>query len=93
MRSPREAANAKGLMTKEEIIYTLTAVFQKVFDDGELRVNREMTAQDVRSWDSLRHIELIGAVERDFGIRFKLREIASMKNVGDMIDLVHAKTA
>ena len=86
-----ESANAKCPMNKEQISYKLTSVFQKIFADADLRISREMTADDVASWDSLRHIQLISAVETEFGIRFKLREVVSMKNVGDLIDLVHAK--
>jgi acyl carrier protein len=36
---------------------------------------------------------LISAVEVAFGIKFKLREILGMKNVGDLIDLLHIKKA
>jgi acyl carrier protein len=50
-----------------------------------------MTAQDIEKWDSLRHIQLISEVERVFGIKFKLREILHMNNVGDLIDLITAK--
>ena len=52
-----------------------------------------MTAQDVEKWDSLRHVQLISEVETTFGIKFKLREIMSMNNVGDLIDLIDIKKA
>jgi acyl carrier protein len=39
----------------------------------------------------LRHIQLMSEVESAFRIKFKLREVLSMKNVGDLIDLIHAK--
>ena len=78
-------------MKKEEITGELKAVFQKVLEENDIAISRELTAQDIENWDSLRHIQLISAVERDFGIKFKLREVMSMKNVGDLIDLIHAK--
>jgi acyl carrier protein len=56
-----------------------------------MSITREMTAQDVEKWDSLRHIQLISEVERAFEIKFKLREVLSMRNVGDLMDLIHAK--
>jgi len=80
-------------MKKEEITGKLKSVFQKVLDENDIPITREMTAQDIEKWDSLRHIQLISEVERDFGIKFKLREVVSMKNVGDLIDLIHTKTA
>jgi acyl carrier protein len=79
------------LMEKEEITDKLKSVFQKVLEENDITITREMTAQDIEKWDSLRHIQLINEVERAYGITFKLREVLSMKNVGDLIDLIHAK--
>ena len=78
-------------MEKEAITNKLKSVFQKVLEEKEITITREMTAQDVEKWDSLRHVQLISEVESAFGIKFKLREIMSMNNVGDLIDLIHAK--
>jgi acyl carrier protein len=78
-------------MEKEEMTGKLKSVFQKVLEENDITITREMTAQDIEKWDSLRHIQLISEVERAFGIKFKLREVLSMKNVGDLIDLIHAK--
>jgi acyl carrier protein len=80
-------------MDKEEITGKLKMVFETVFQEDDLPITREMTAADVEKWDSLRHIELITAVETAFGTKFKLREVLSMKNVGDLIDLIHTKRA
>ena len=78
-------------MEKEEITGQLKSVFQKVLEENDISITREMTAKDIEKWDSLRHIQLINEVERAYGIKFKLREVLSMKNVGDLIDLIHAK--
>ena len=78
-------------MEKEAITSTLNSVFQKVLEEKDITITREMTAQDVEKWDSLRHVQLISEVERAFGIKFKLREVLRMKNVGDLIDLIDAK--
>ena len=80
-------------MIHEEITGTLKTVFQNVFDESDITITREMTAQDVESWDSLHHIQLISEVERAFKIKFKLREVMGMKSVGDLIDLIDRKTA
>lgn len=81
------------MATKDEKTQKLTAVFKETFQNRDLVIARETTAQDVEGWDSLAHVQLIIAVETAFGIKFKLREIMGMKNVGDMIDLIDAKTA
>ena len=79
-------------MIHEEITGTLKTVFQSVFDESDITITRKMTAQDVESWDSLHHIQLISEVERAFKIKFKLREVMGMKSVGDLIDLIDRKT-
>ena len=63
-------------------------VFQDVFDDEEITVNDETTADDIEDWDSLEHINLIVAVENCFGIKFNMGEVTTMKNVGAMVDLI-----
>jgi acyl carrier protein len=80
-------------MDKQEITGKLKTVFEKVFQEKDLTITREMTAADVEKWDSLRHIELISEVEMAFETKFRLREVLSMKNVGDLIDLIHTKRA
>ena len=75
-------------MTREEVFEKLNEVFQDVFDDEEIIVNDETTADDIEDWDSLEHINLIVAVENCFGIKFNMGELTTMKNVGAMVDLI-----
>jgi len=78
-------------MTREEIYVKLNEVFQDVFDDEDITVNDETTAEDIEDWDSLEHINLIVAVERAFGIKFTMGETTSMKNVGAMADIIQER--
>ena len=75
-------------MDKTTIISRLNEVFRDVFDDDSISVNENTTSADIEDWDSIEHINLIGAVEREFGMRFKMREVSGMKNVGEMIDII-----
>ena len=73
-------------------IYTrLNKVFRDVFDDDSITVNPKTTANDIEDWDSLEHITLISAVEREFKMKFKMGEISSMRNVGAMASIVAAR--
>jgi acyl carrier protein len=72
------------------VLDELTSVFQQVFDDDELVVTRATTAADVEGWDSLTHVTLMLGIEKRFGIRFKSAQVASLKNVGEMADLVES---
>jgi acyl carrier protein len=76
----------------EDIINRLNVIFRRVFEDESIHVTNELTASDVKNWDSLSHIAMITAVEREFRIKFKLKELVSMKNVGDLIRNIAGKT-
>lgn len=68
-------------------------VFKDMFDDDELVLARETTAKDVAGWDSLMHVRLVLQIEKTFNIRFLSSEVASLKNVGEFVDLINAKVA
>lgn len=70
----------------------LQEIFRKVFSDSELILKDEMTAKDVSGWDSLNHINLIAAVEGSFSIKFSMREITSLRSVGELKELISQKT-
>lgn len=74
-----------------EIYARLNEVFQDVFDDDSLTVNENTTAADVEDWDSLSHITLIAAVEDEFRMKFSMKEVVEMKNVGEMVALIAAR--
>ena len=75
-------------MDQREVFDRLNRVFREVFDDETIRVTPKTTADDIADWDSLEHITLISAVEREFRMKFKMGEISSMKNVGEMARIV-----
>ena len=71
-----------------EIYNRLNEVFREVFDDDSTTVNAETTAADIEDWDSLTHIQLIAAVEDEFGVKFSMKQVSSMKNVGEMAQIL-----
>ena len=75
-------------MTREEVYVKLNEVFRDVFDDEDITVTDTTTANDIDDWDSLEHINIIHAVERRFGMKFKMGEISTMKCVGEMVDII-----
>lgn len=75
-------------MTREEVFGKLNEVFRDVFDDESITVTETTTADDIEEWDSLEHINLLAAVEQEFGMKFNMGQVVSMKNVGEMADIV-----
>jgi acyl carrier protein len=81
------------MIERDTVVRRLTTVFQQTFDDPSLELHDAMTAADVDDWDSLQHIVLVLAVEREFRIRLNPAEVGKLENVGRMIELLQAKAA
>ncbi len=69
----------------------LQEIFRDIFDDEELVITEGMTAADIEDWDSLAQINLIIAIEKEFGIKFNLEEVSKLKNISEMLDLIKFK--
>jgi acyl carrier protein len=80
-------------MTQQEIYPRLTQIMRDVFDDDDLVATPELTAHDVKEWDSVNHVTLVVAVEEAFGIKFKSAELEKMKNVGQLVEQIEKKTS
>lgn len=81
----------KIIMSKEEVFEKLNEVFRDVFDDEDITVTETTTADDIEDWDSLEHINLLAAVEQEFGMKFNMGQVVSMKNVGEMAEIIMSK--
>jgi acyl carrier protein len=62
----------------------LLRVFREIFADDALTVTSATTSADVTGWDSLAHINLIYAIESEFGIEVEDERLASFENVGQL---------
>lgn len=78
-------------MSREEVFVKLNEVFRDVFDDESITVTDTTTANDIDDWDSLEHINLLAAIEQEFGMKFNMGQVVSMKNVGEMADIIISK--
>jgi acyl carrier protein len=80
------------MATEPEIYTALTEIFHDVFMRDDLVLKAELSAKDVKGWDSFKQIEIIMATEERFGMKFTTRELDSLQNVGDLVRVVAAKT-
>lgn len=78
-------------MSREDIMARLNDVFIDLFDDEDIKINDSTTANDIDDWDSLEHINLIVAIEQEFDMKFNMNEVTSMKNVGEMVDIIASR--
>ena len=74
-------------MERAEVYSRLAEVFRDVFD-REVALADQTTAADVLGWDSLNHITLIGTVEDEFDVKFPMKDVVGMKNVGELVDKI-----
>ena len=80
-------------MDDAQVYAALQDVFADVFGRDDIVLNANTSAKDVSGWDSFRHIEILVAVELRFGVRFRTRDMDALRNVGDLVRLIHDNTA
>ncbi len=80
-------------MTRDGILDSVTKLLRDIVDDDGVVLNDSTTAQDIPGWDSFNNINLMVAIEKTFGVRFKTHEIEGLRNVGELLDLVGQKLA
>lgn len=75
-------------MDRDEILKQLSLIFEEVLKQPGLKINYNMSADDIDGWDSLSNMTIISEIEKKWNVHFKLRDIVRMKNIGDMIDVI-----
>ncbi len=75
-------------MERKDVLNKVQEIIRDVFDDESLVITDETVAADVDGWDSLMHIILIGTIEDEFDIKFAMKDVVGVKNVGQLVDLI-----
>lgn len=78
-------------MTRDEVFKGVQDIFRDIFDEDDMVIEEKTNSDDVDEWDSLNHINLVSAIEKEFKINFTLGELMDLKDVGAMIDLMIEK--
>lgn len=78
-------------MDRSNVMNQLSRIFEEIVDRGSVCLSDATVPADVDGWDSLAHIQLVVAVEKQFDIKFTSEEILAWKNVGEMIDCILTK--
>ena len=71
-----------------DIYRELREIFCDVFDRDEIELTPSTTADDIEGWDSLAHLRIMMSVERAFQVRFSAAEVAALRNVGDLAEMI-----
>ena len=75
-------------MNRVQVLAELTTLLNEVLERTDVEINEATTAKDVDGWDSLNHAIFIGEIQKHFSVKFALREVIGLKQVGNICDLV-----
>lgn len=78
-------------MDRKRILAQINQVFRDTLDNDLIHIQETTQAMDIDEWDSLTHIMLVVAIEKELKIRFTSSEINSWRNIGAMIDTILPK--
>ena len=78
-------------MEKNEILAKLQEIIRETVDDEEVVITTEIVASDVDGWDSLAQVMIVGEIRNEFGVKLSSTEIATLENVGAMVDAIAEK--
>lgn len=80
------------MLTRSDVITRIEPIIRDLFDEYQGPVTATLSAKQVEQWDSLANVQLMVMVEKAFGLRFSTSEIATLKNLGELADLITART-
>ena len=78
-------------MTRKELFNGVQDIFRDIFDEDGMVIENSTNSVTIEDWDSLNHINLVSAIEKEFKIKFALKELSTLNNVGSIIDSVLEK--
>jgi acyl carrier protein len=79
-------------MERNEIVAQLTTIASEIFQVENLVLTEDMSATNVDTWTSLTFMQLLTAIEENFGFKFKMLELIKIKNMGDIIRSIESHT-
>ena len=78
-------------MERSEVLAKVQEVFCDVLGNDDIVLTENTSAQDVDEWTSLAQAQILTAIENELGMRFSLKDIMSVKTVGDIVNAIMAK--
>lgn len=73
-----------------EVNGRLETILKKVLGLTPEQATLDLSMDDLPAWDSLRHMELIAAIEAEFGLELTFDEIIRMRTVRCIQDVLTA---
>jgi acyl carrier protein len=77
-------------MGDQKILDLLARVLRDLLMDDSIVLKMDTRREDVPNWDSLMYINFIVVVEIELGIKFKVADVESFANVGEIVTRIRA---
>ena len=78
-------------MERNEILAKLQDIIRETVDDEDVVITDDTVASDVDGWDSLAQVMIVGEIRNEFGVKLTSTEIATMDNVGALVEAITRK--
>ena len=78
-------------MERTELAAKLRRILITILKHENFEMKDELSAAEVDGWDSLTHMVIITEIEKTFGMKFKLKELNKLSNLGNLIELIQSK--
>ncbi len=72
-------------MTDQELLELFTRILRDLLGNDSISLSAQTTRGDVPGWDSFNYVNFIVAVEVELGIKFRIADVESFENVGDIV--------
>jgi acyl carrier protein len=79
-------------MSTEQIFNEVSDICKKVFNDNDLIITNDSSADSIDSWDSISNLFFIDTIEQKFSLKFSLDEIMNAQNIGDICAIIDKKS-
>ena len=76
----------------ENVFDQIGKIFRDVFERPNLNIKITDSPLTIDGWESLTHVMLITAIEEHFLIEFSFKDLAGIKTVADLVNIVEKKT-
>jgi acyl carrier protein len=72
-------------VTNQEILGIFNGIIRDLLFDDSIELTMETQREDIPGWDSFNYINFLVAAEAQLGVKFKIADIESFRDVGAIV--------
>ena len=79
-------------MEKKEILEKIEAIVATSLNYHDFTMTEDTKPEEITGWDSMANAMILTAIEQEYGIKFKFADMLAWKTVGQLAEIVLAKS-